>query len=100
MQKKRIRTLRLKPHALSIVGGTWYLDGHPLRAGDPVEIRRARIGDTDVGEDWVPAVVSGDTALLIELEEPGDFVPGSRSTLPRSAGLRTLALSAAELRRG
>jgi hypothetical protein len=78
--------------------GAWYLDGRPVRPGDLVEVRRARVGEEEVGDDWVPAVVGCD-GKAVELEDPSDFVPGSRSGSMRAAGLRTLQLDHAEIRR-
>jgi hypothetical protein len=78
--------------------GVWYLDGKPVEPGDLVEVRRAKVGEEIVGEDWVPAVV-GAEGTAVELEDPTDFVPGSRAGALRAAGLRTLQLDQAEIRR-
>jgi hypothetical protein len=78
--------------------GVWYLEGRPIEPGDLVEVRRARVGEEIVGEDWIPAVVGAD-GNAVELEDPTDFVPGSRASALRAAGLRTLQLDQAEIRR-
>jgi hypothetical protein len=79
-------------------GGRWYIDGVAVHAGDLVEVRRAKVGEQEIGEEWIPAVVGAD-GNAVELEGSSDFVPGSRATGVRAAGLRTLFFHQAEIRR-
>lgn len=90
----------LRSDALKLVDGVWCLEGRALKPGDTVEVRRAQVGTEELGDEWALGVVGlGQSGLFVELEEASDFVPGSRGAHMRAAGLRTLRLALAEIRR-
>ncbi len=78
--------------------GQWCLGGRPLEAGELVEVRRTRIGDEWIGDEWAPAVV-GRHGGSLRLQDPVHPAADEHGAKVRAAGFRTLALDSAEIRR-
>jgi hypothetical protein len=74
------------------------LDGLPLEAGQRLEIRNARVGDTVIGQSWMPAVV-GQAATSVEIEMPASANLGGRRVETVEVSIDELLRQSAGIRR-
>lgn len=79
--------------------GRWTLDGYVVCPGDAIEVRRAPIGDIDLGDRgaWVVGLATTG-ADGVEFDSPFDLAPGSRAAVRDVARFDELVRSGAEVR--